>query len=93
MKTMNLSKKILLENGFAEHELIEGLPQYNVFWKWTNDGYKIDVHLDSEFNNTFKLHNVHIDNNVCSSVGSLELDTVEQFNLLMEALGTTFRLH
>jgi hypothetical protein len=39
-----------------------------------------------------KSHHIHIDNSSCSTVGALEFDTVEQFNLLMEALGSGFRL-
>ena len=90
---MNLTKDILLDNGFIEEDEVKGL-QPN-FRKWTQEDrypYKLDVTLDSDFNNTMKSHHIHIDNSSCSTVGALEFDTVEQFNLLMEALGSGFRL-
>jgi hypothetical protein len=89
---MEVTKELLIKNGFIQEERILGLPV--VYYVWTKDlhPYKLDITLNHEYNNTMKRHYVPIDNNVCSSVGNLEFDTVEQFNLLMEALGSNFRL-
>lgn len=87
-----ITKELLINNGFKEMQIGELLPHYFELWTNDNPAWKLDVHLYNVYNNTMKEHYVHIDNSVCSSVGNLEFDTIEQFNYLMMALGSKFRL-
>ena len=89
---MEVTKELLEENGFTREERMLGLPVTYFVCTHDKHPYKLDVILNAEHNNTMKNHYVHIDNSVCSSVGNLEFDTVEQFNFLMQALGSNFRL-
>ena len=86
-----VTKELLIRNGFEE--IVVGSLKH-LFRIWTNDkpAWKLDVELHAEFNNTMKEHYVHIDNNVCNTAGALEFDTIKQFNFLMQALGSKFRL-
>ena len=86
-----VTKELLIKNGFKETNIHDIMPHFEL---WTDDkpAWKLDVHLHEVYNNTMKEHYVHIDNDACSTAGSLEFDNIEQFNYLMMALGTKFRL-
>ena len=87
-----VTKELLIKNGFEEHLGALLVPTRYELWTQDTHPYKLDVVINHDYNNTMKKHYVHIDNSVCSSVGNLEFDTIEQFNYLMMALGSKFRL-
>lgn len=64
-----------------------------MYWTTSYDGKNaIKLDLQKGITNNGAEWNVHIDNNVCNSIGSADISTVEQFNLLMEVFKSKFRL-
>ena len=51
---------------------------------------KLDI--DNGWNNRGTKWSVHIDNDACETIGYADIDTIEQFNKLMEIFDSKFRL-
>ena len=85
---MKITNDILSNNGFEyldkQSELLRkyqkeqyGIENYSVFRLCTNDDYPLKL---------------DIDNDHCNTIGSADIDTVHEFNLLMEVFDSKFRL-
>ena len=67
-------------------------------WKFCTmnvDNYEnsLNIHLSKGNTNNGALWHMHIDNNVCTTIGSADISTIWQFNTLMEVFGSKFRLN
>lgn len=100
---MKITNDILSNNGFEyldkQSELLRkyqkeqyGIENYSVFRLNTNDDYPLKLDIDNGFNNRGSEWHLHIDNDHCETIGSADIDTVHEFNLLMEVFGSKFRL-
>ena len=98
-----ITEEILLNVGFEHLERESNLTQdyqnqlygkdnYKVFRKWTNDDSKLKLDIDNGVNNRGSEWHLHIDNDHCETIGSADINTVYEFNLLMEVFGSKFRL-
>lgn len=102
-KHCNIREDILISAGFEylekesnickdyQNELY-GRDNYKVFRKWTNDSSPLKLDIDNGVNNRGTGWHLHIDNDHCESIGSADIDTVWQFNTLMQVFGSKFRL-
>lgn len=99
-----LTEDILINAGFEflEHEtelLAEyektnhGIDDYKMFRKWTDDELPIKLDIENGYNNSGRKWHLHIDNNTCETIGCADIDTVEQFNKLMEVFESKLRLN
>ena len=59
---------------------------------WTNDERPLRLDIDNQLTNRGTMWHVHIDNEVCSTIGCADIDTVWEFNTLMGVFGSKFRL-
>jgi len=107
-KMRNITPEILLEAGFEylEDESKLGIeankmspevcsPNYKVFRKWTEDknpSKVIKLDIDNGYNNRGTGWHLHIDNNACETIGCADIDTVWEFNTLMQIFKSKFRL-
>ena len=66
---------------------------YKVFRKWTDDKpYPIKLDIDNGQNNRGTNWHLHIDNNSCETIGCADIDTVWEFNTLMQVFKSKLRL-
>ena len=95
---MILTKDIIEKSGF---ELIEnnhlkdymascGINEFAQYRRATPDG-NIIINIDNGFTN-LRTWNIHLDNISYETIGLIEIDTVEQFNKIMEIYDNDFRL-
>ncbi len=68
-----------------------GVKNYSEWQLWTPDGKALIVMSYGNTNNN-ALWGMHVDNEACDSIGSADISTVYQFNLIMEALNLEYRL-
>ena len=98
-----ISEDVLINAGFEYLELESnllseyqketyGIDNYKMLRKWTNDDYPIKLDIDNGYNNRGTSWHLHIDNNTCETIGSADIDTIEQFNMLMEIFDSKFRI-
>jgi len=98
-----ITEEILLNAGFEYLERESNLTQdyqnqlygkdnYKAFRKWTDDDSKLKLDIDNGVNNRGTEWHLHIDNDHCETIGSADINTVYEFNLLMEVFGSKFRL-
>ena len=101
-----ISKEKLISAGFEDitydcekqfHKKYDGLDDYVLLRRWTNDvdnnpGKVLKLDIDNGLTNSGRAWHIHIDNYDCCSIGSADLDSVEQFNKLMEVFESNFRL-
>ena len=98
-----ITEEILLNVGFEYLERESNLTQdyqnqlygkdnYKVFRIWTDNDSKIKLDIDNGVNNRGTEWHLHIDNDHCETIGSADINTVYEFNLLMEVFGSKFRL-
>lgn len=104
-KKLIITEQILKDNGFEEVTMSEmkqyhldtyGQTNYSEWRLWTtdniNDEHCLKLDIDNGFNNRGTNWHLHIDNNVCSTIGSADINTVWEFNTLMEVFGSKFRI-
>ena len=105
-KHRNITENILIDAGFEYLEIESnickeyerntyGIEDYKVFRKWIDDKdltnvLKLDI--DNGWNNRGTGWHLHIDNDVCNTIGSADIDTVWEFNMLMQVFKSKFRL-
>jgi hypothetical protein len=94
----------MLENAgfkYLEHEtelLLKyqkdtyGIDHYVMYRLWTEDEQPIKLDVDNGWTNSGRKWSVHIDNDVCETIGYADIDTIAQFNKLMEIFDSKFRL-
>ena len=98
-----ITEDILIDSGFEYLERESNLTQdyqnqlygkdnYKVFRKWTDDDSQIKLDIDNGVNNRGTEWHLHIDNDHCETIGSADINTVYEFNLLMEVFGSKFKL-
>lgn len=100
-----ITEEILLNAGFKylekESELIQeanklnpelGRNDYKSYRIWTNENNPIKLDIDNDYNNRGTNWHLHIDNDACETIGSADINTVWEFNTLMEVFGSKFRL-
>ena len=101
-----ISKDILLTAGFKDitydyekqfHKEHDGLDDYITLRRWTDDvdknpGNVLKLDIDNGLTNSGRAWHLHIDNCDCCSIGSADLNSIEQFNKLMEVFDSNFRL-
>ena len=98
-----ITEQILIDNGFEflehETELLSkyqkdtyGINHYVMYRIWTKDEHPIKLDIDNGWNNRGTKWSLHIDNDVCETIGYVDIDTIEQFNKLMEIFDSKFRL-
>ena len=104
-KTKLITPEILIEAGFeyiedeskicAEYEEKNyGIKDYKRYRKWTEDETPIKLDIDNGWNNRFgdKGWHVHIDNQDCTTIGTADISTVLEFNMLMKVFESKFIL-
>lgn len=98
-----ITDTILLNAGFEYLELEtnllseyektnHGIDNYKIFRKWTDDKSPLKIDIDNGLNNRGTQWHLHIDNDCCESIGSADIDTIEQFNMLMKVFDSNFKL-
>ena len=98
-----ITEDILINAGFEYLERESNLTQdyqnqlygkdnYKVFRKWTDDDSQLKLDIDNGINNRGTEWYLHIDNDHCETIGSADINTVYEFNLLMEVFGSKFKL-
>ena len=101
-----ISKDILLTAGFKDitydyekqfHKEHDGLDDYITLRRWTDDvdknsGKVLKLDIDNGLTNSGRAWHLHIDNCDWCSIGSADLNSIEQFNKLMEVFDSNFRL-
>ena len=103
MDNILITEEILKNNGFEylerESNLMKGLEEslydvkdYKVYRKWTDDEHPIKLDINNGWNNRGTKWSIHIDNEDCETIGCADIDTIEQFNKLMEIFDSKFRL-
>ena len=107
-KHRNITEDILIDAGFEYLEIESNCgrdinstdpelfsPTYAIFRKWTNDKDSSNVlklDIDNGHNNRGTGWHLHIDNDTCETIGSADIDTVWEFNTLMQVFKSKFRL-
>lgn len=103
MNELLITEDILVDNGFEflehETELLSkyqkdnyGIDYYVMYRLWTDDERPIKLDIDNGWNNRGTKWSVHVDNDTCETIGYADIDTIEQFNKLMEIFDSKFRL-
>ena len=91
-KETQITKEMLHEAGFSDISE-QTLDNYNAFLKWTTNDYSpIKIVIDNNENNRGTEWHVHIDNCDCDTIGTADIDSVWEFNTLMQVFESKFRL-
>lgn len=91
-KETQITKEMLYEAGFSDI-IDQTFDNYNAFRKWTTNDYSpIKIEIDNKENNRGTEWHVHIDNCDCDTIGTADIDSVWEFNTLMQVFGSKFRL-
>lgn len=102
-----ITKEILFNAGFLDltkdyekeyHKEHEGIEDYISLRRWTDDvdnnpDKYLKLDINNGLSNSGRVWYIHVDNCDCCSIGSAEIDTIEQFNKLMEIFDSNFRLN
>jgi hypothetical protein len=75
-----VTKEILKEIGFEEYE---DLPLEGVFYRYWDKDYKYKLDVRDFWTNSQRKWYVHIDNDVCNTIGSGEFDYVHELQSLV----------
>lgn len=96
----NITSGILSEAGFVKDDedtkILESMvDDYESWSKIVNIGYDAFVKIDLSYGLTNSLNNnwnCHVDNNVYESIASVDLNTIWEFNELMDLMKIPFKL-
>ena len=104
-KNKDITEEILINAGFEylkdESKIRKdyekdtyGINNYKVFYKFTNDLIPLKLDIDNGWTNRFgdKGWHLHIDNDHCETIGSVDIQNVWEFNTLMQIFGSKFKL-
>ena len=80
LEPIPVTKEILKNIGFKEDKVLVSFYRY---WD-KDDKYKLDV--DEGYTNSGRMWSVHIDNDVCSTIGSGEFDYVHELQNLVRII-------
>jgi hypothetical protein len=78
-----VTKEILKEIGFEEYE---DLPLEGVFFRYWNKDYKYKLDVRDFWTNSQRRWYIHIDNDVCNTIGSGEFDYVHELQNLVRVI-------
>lgn len=102
MENILITEDILLKNGFERlnlkddevkvHNNIWGIEDYRAYVLWTNDEQSIKIDMRWKCTNNGANWYMHIDNCDCETIGSADIDYIEQFNLMMKVFNSNFNL-
>lgn len=102
MKDIKITKELLLNNGFKEIFKEESYQKaYKEFWGiddfficqiWTEDESPIKIDMTYKITNNGTDWNMHLDNEDCETIGSADIDYVDQFNMMMQIFDSKFKL-
>ena len=101
-----ISKDILLSAGFIDmtpkwekeyYKNNQNIDDYITLRRFTDDvdknpGKTLKLDIDNGLTNSGRAWHLHIDNCDCETIGSADLNSIEQFNKLMEVFDSNFRL-
>ena len=97
-----ITDDILLKNGFEcnnlkseeiqVHNEIWGIDDYRSYTLWTNDEQSIKIDMMWKCTNNGANWHMHIDNDDCETIGSADIDYIEQFNLMMKIFESNYEL-
>ena len=101
----DITEQILIDNNFENitknHEAeYWKTSEYAIqdFSEWRKDTSEVDgdnyviINMKKGITNNGADWGVHIDNYFCASIGSADISTTWQFNMLMKIFGSKFRL-
>lgn len=104
-KCRKITVEILKDNGFEEITMPDmilyykneyNINDYHEYRLWTNKKDKeencLKLDIDNGPNNRGTNWHLHIDNNVCCTIGSADINNVWEFNTLMQVFGSKFKL-
>ena len=92
-----LTDTILLDNGFEinskKSEMLTQISKFKYYERYPDEKckYKIDVAFGVS-NFIGRDWYVHVDNEDYETIGTISIDTIEQFNTFMTLLGSNFKL-
>lgn len=78
-----VTKEILKEIGFEEYE---DLPLEGVFYRYWDKDYKYKLDVRDFWTNSQRKWYIHIDNDVCNTIGSGEFDYVHELQNLVRVI-------
>ena len=95
-----ITVEMLLDNGFKDttskfeldYYTSIGEILYSVYTLWTKDDKPVKIDMMHCLTNSGAKWLMHIDNEVCNSIGSCDIDYIWQFNAMLEILNSKFRL-
>ena len=103
-RNRNITEVILMDNGFSRrddnielqrhYENQYGVKDYSSWYIWTgnfDDEYKqIKIDFEKGLTNNGSLWYIHLDGNDCTTIGTAQISTVFEFNLLMQVYKSKF---
>lgn len=91
---MEITEQILLENNFKIWEdVFVYISAYEIYVPYKdNDNLFFHITINDQPNYVNTKYYVHVDNWDASTIGGVDLTTVEQFNTFMELLNIDFKL-
>ena len=78
-----VTKEILKAIGF---EAYEDLPLEGIFYRYWDKDYKYKLDVDEGYTNSGRKWSVHIDNDVCNTIGRGEFDYVHELQNLTRCI-------
>ena len=93
MKNILITSDILLKNGFETNIFVSSDEfTYKSYTLWTKDKEPLKIDMIYKHTNNGSNWYMHIDNNYCETIGSADIDYIEQFNLMMKVFNSNFNL-
>lgn len=102
MDRIKITQDILLNNGFKEvfekekyqktFKEIYDIDKFFIGELWTIDKSPIKIDMIYKVTNNGADWNMHLDNEVCETIGSAHITYVDQFNKMMEIFDSLYRL-
>ena len=86
-----ITDDILLKNGFESNVFVPS-DDYRSYTLWTNDEQSIKIDMMWKCTNNGANWYMHIDNCDCETIGSADIDYIEQFNKMMEIFESNYEL-
>ena len=100
-----ITEELLEKNGFERTDTEEMrnlmktdffIDDYSSWRRYTDDvdheNYYLKLDFQKGFTNNGATWNLHIDNDSCQTIGSADISTVHQFNLMMDVFYSNFKL-
>ena len=93
MKNILITSDILLKNGFETNIFVSSDEfTYKSYTLWTKDKEPLKIDMVYKHTNNGANWYMHIDNCDCETIGSADIDYIEQFNKMMEIFESNYEL-